>query len=175
MKETIALLNKLGHQIITREFLRKYDGYKMLFILSIDSIKYTTASSQQKLAREHIKKIVAEEVSKQFKFVILISIEYNQCRDGLVLIQHVKEIMQRGNVNKDNRQLGPQSRGFIIRICYPLAFSTFYIQEFIMAKKDDGLHYSLTKLLSYDKTFNFVVSEREPGKSTSIWRLVYGK
>ena len=44
-----------------------------------------------------------------------------------------------------------------------------------MAKKDDGLHYSLTKLLSYDKTFNFVVSEREPGKSTSIWRLVYGK
>lgn len=77
MKETIALLNKLGHQIITREFLRKYDGYKMLFILSIDSIKYTTASCQQKQAREHIKKLVAEEVSKQFKFVILIFIEYN--------------------------------------------------------------------------------------------------
>lgn len=135
MKETIALLNKLGHQIITREFLRKYDGYKMLFILSIDTIKYTTASSQQKLAREHIKKIVAEEVSKQFKFVILISIEYNQCRDGLVLIQHVKEIMQRGNVNKDNRQLGPQSRGFIIRICYPLAFSTFLYRKLLWLKK----------------------------------------
>ena len=44
-----------------------------------------------------------------------------------------------------------------------------------MAKKADGLHYSLTKLLSYDKTFNLVVSEREPGKPTSIWRLVYGK
>lgn len=63
MKETIALLNKLGHNIITREFTRKHDGYKVLYIVSVDGIKYTTGY-QQKLAREHIKKLVAEEVSK---------------------------------------------------------------------------------------------------------------
>lgn len=63
MKETIALLNKLGHKIITREFTRKHDGYKVLYILSVDSIEYTTASYQQKAAREHIRKIVEDEVN----------------------------------------------------------------------------------------------------------------
>ena len=63
MRETIALLNSLGHQIITREFTGKNDGYTVLYILSVDCIEYTTASCQQKAAREHIRRIVEDEVN----------------------------------------------------------------------------------------------------------------
>ena len=62
MRETIALLNKAGHNIITREFTRKYDGYTILYVLSIDGKKYTTASYQQKKAHEHIRKLVEEAI-----------------------------------------------------------------------------------------------------------------
>ena len=41
--------------------------------------------------------------------------------------------------------------------------------------EDDNLHYSLNKILSYNKTFNFIISAREAGKSTAIWRQVYRK
>lgn len=61
MKETIALLNKLGHNIITREFTRKYDGYTVLYIVSVDGTKYATGC--QKMAREHVRRIVEEEVN----------------------------------------------------------------------------------------------------------------
>ena len=62
MRATIALLNKSGHNIITREFKRKYDGYTILYVLSIDGKKYTTASYQQKEARKHIRKLVEEAI-----------------------------------------------------------------------------------------------------------------
>lgn len=35
--------------------------------------------------------------------------------------------------------------------------------------KDDGLHYNSRTIDSYNKTFNFVISEREPGKSKVLW------
>lgn len=62
MRATIALLNKSGHNIITREFKRKYDGYTILYVLSIDGKKYTTASYQQKEAHKHIRKLVEEAI-----------------------------------------------------------------------------------------------------------------
>ena len=61
MREIIALLNKLGHQIITREFTRKNDGYKVLYIVSVDGTKYATGC--QKMAREHVRRIVEEEIN----------------------------------------------------------------------------------------------------------------
>ena len=61
MREIIALLNKLGHQIITREFTRKNDGYKVLYIVSVDGTKYATGC--QKMAREHIRSIVEDVVN----------------------------------------------------------------------------------------------------------------
>lgn len=61
MREIIALLNKLGHKIITREFTRKHDGYKVLYIVSVDGTKYATGC--QKMAREHIRRIVEDEVN----------------------------------------------------------------------------------------------------------------
>lgn len=63
MRATIALLNKSGHNIITREFKRKYDGCTILYILSIDGKKYTTASYQQKEAHKHIRKLVEEAIT----------------------------------------------------------------------------------------------------------------
>lgn len=42
-----------------------------------------------------------------------------------------------------------------------------------MALQDDGLHFDINKLLSYNKAFSFAISEREPGKTTSWIRLVY--
>ena len=62
MRATIALLNKSGHNSITREFKRKYDGYTILYVLSIDGKKYTTASYQQKEAHKHIRKLVEEAI-----------------------------------------------------------------------------------------------------------------
>ena len=41
--------------------------------------------------------------------------------------------------------------------------------------KLDNLHYSLNKMLSYNKAFNFVISAREAGKSTAIWLFAYKK
>lgn len=34
--------------------------------------------------------------------------------------------------------------------------------------KPDNIHYSLNKILSYNKVFNFVVSAREAGKTTAV-------
>ena len=41
--------------------------------------------------------------------------------------------------------------------------------------KLDNIHYSLNKLLSYNKPFNFVISAREAGKSTAVWLYAYKK
>lgn len=35
--------------------------------------------------------------------------------------------------------------------------------------KRDNLHFNFKKIDSYNKTFNFAISEREPGKSTALW------
>ena len=42
MKEIIALLNKIGHNIITREYVRS-SGQVLLYITSIDGVRYSTA------------------------------------------------------------------------------------------------------------------------------------
>lgn len=39
--------------------------------------------------------------------------------------------------------------------------------------KQDNIHYNLNKLLSYNKTFNFVISSREAGKTTACWLYAY--
>ena len=39
----------------------------------------------------------------------------------------------------------------------------------------DNLHYSLRTILGYNMPFNFVISEREAGKSTAIWLYIYSK
>lgn len=41
--------------------------------------------------------------------------------------------------------------------------------------KVDNIHYSLNKILSYNKSFNFVISAREAGKSTATWLYSYKK
>lgn len=40
--------------------------------------------------------------------------------------------------------------------------------------KRDNLHYSSNKIMGYQKPFNFVISEREAGKSTDIWNKCFG-
>lgn len=39
--------------------------------------------------------------------------------------------------------------------------------------KLDNLHYNLSKILSRNKVFNFVVSAREAGKTTAVWHYAY--
>lgn len=39
--------------------------------------------------------------------------------------------------------------------------------------KLDNIHYNLSKLLSYNKQFNFVISAREAGKTTAVWNYAY--
>jgi hypothetical protein len=39
--------------------------------------------------------------------------------------------------------------------------------------KLDNLHYSFTKIDGYNKPFNFIISEREAGKSTALWLKIY--
>lgn len=39
--------------------------------------------------------------------------------------------------------------------------------------KVDNIHYNLNRILSYNKPFNFVISAREAGKSTSTWLYNY--
>lgn len=46
------------------------------------------------------------------------------------------------------------------------------IQELLPFICDD-IHYDSKNIDSYNKVFNFVVSCREPGKSTTLWRKVY--
>lgn len=41
--------------------------------------------------------------------------------------------------------------------------------------KLDNLHYNFSKIDGYDKAFNFVISEREAGKSTATWIKVYNR
>lgn len=55
MKEIIALLNKMGHNIITREFVNKSSGQIVLYIVSIDGTRFTTAYQPE--AHRMIKKL----------------------------------------------------------------------------------------------------------------------
>ena len=40
-------------------------------------------------------------------------------------------------------------------------------------KNRDNLHFRWAKALSYNKTWNFVIGERESGKSVDSWVLIY--
>ncbi len=42
-----------------------------------------------------------------------------------------------------------------------------------MLTKVDDLHYSLRSIDGYNKAFNFIISAREAGKTTAIWRKLY--
>ena len=45
-----------------------------------------------------------------------------------------------------------------------------------MAKEWDNLHYSFREIDGYNKAFNFVMSPREPGKTTAMWvQKIYKK
>ena len=44
-----------------------------------------------------------------------------------------------------------------------------------MAIKLDNIHFSLNHILGYNLPFNFIISEREAGKSTAVWLYVYSK
>ena len=41
--------------------------------------------------------------------------------------------------------------------------------------KLDNLHYNFTKIDGFNKPFNFIISEREAGKSTALWVKIYRK
>jgi hypothetical protein len=41
--------------------------------------------------------------------------------------------------------------------------------------KLDNLHYNFTKIDGFNKPFNFIISEREAGKSTALWIKIYRK
>lgn len=43
-----------------------------------------------------------------------------------------------------------------------------------MLKKDDGLHFDFREVDGYNASINFIISEREPGKTTSYHRKAYG-
>ena len=41
--------------------------------------------------------------------------------------------------------------------------------------EQDNIHYSNRRILGYNVPFNFVISEREAGKSTNFWLWIYNR